>query len=455
MKIYTKLFLILTLFLALSAILILSYYLPLTSYQEARRAVIIQETYHGHLLIPTYNGKPYFTKPPFFTWVSLPFFAIGHFFSFEIFSLRMVSILSYILIAFIIYKLQKKDSLKTLLALFILFSSFRFLSFVYRIDIEPLFIFLVLTSFYFLVQFRNTAKTKYIYLFYFFFALAFLTRGPLHFFLIPSLLLYALIFKDKKIFKLIFFPQGWLIFLIISFPWYILGYLKFGLRVFQEFIFVDLFGRLTGKKDPFYYYPETLLINFVPWFFLFLLKIKTFFRKTLSSVSNQEWLYFSMFGFSVLFLSFTGEKYSKYLLFLFPFVALFISNILLKLYSEKSLLCIGTCFFILNLSAVLIIRSYDLQDLRYKVDLVKVNLPKDKKIVFYKKENPLFIFYLKRPIPIIKEKKKFWKYFRKGYGIFTFEEIKGIIPSLVLPDPYKKKKIWYYYKRKLFPKNQV
>ncbi len=455
MKNYSRFFLIFLLFLALLAILILSYYLPLTSYQEARRAVIIQETYYGNFLIPTYNGKPYFTKPPFFTWISLPFFAIGHLFSFEIFSLRMVSILSYILIAFIIYKLQKKDSLKTLLALFILFSSFRFLSFIYRIDIEPLFVFLVLVSFYFLVQFKNTLKTKYIYLFYFFFALAFLTRGPLHFFLIPSLLLYAFIFKDKKIFKLIFFPRGWLLFLLLSLPWYIFGYLKFGLHVFQEFIYIDIFERLVSKKDPFYYYFEALFLNFAPWFLLFLLKIKTFLKKEVSFLPSQEWLYFFMFSFPVLFLSFTGEKFDKYLFYLYPFVALFISNVLLRLYSKKFLLYLGTVLFILNLSAVLTIRGYSLKDLRYKVDLVRVNLPKDKKIVFYKKENPLFIFYLKRPIPIIKEKKKFWKYFRKGYGIFTFEEIKGIVPSLVLPDPYKKKKIWYYYKRKLFPKNQV
>jgi len=448
MKKYRKTFFIL--FFVLFILLVFSYFLPLLSYQEAQKAVIVQETYYGNFFIPTYNGEPYFTKPPFYTWISLPFYAIGHAFSSEIFFLRLVSILSYILVGFIIYKLQKKDLFKSLLALFILFTSFRFLSFIYRIDLEPLFIFFVILSFYFLTQFRYTSKVKYIYLFYLFFAFAFLTRGPLHFFLIPSFLFYALIFRDKNILKLLFYFRGWLLFIILVFPWYIFGYLKFGPHIFHEFFYTDILKRLVNKKDPFYSYFEALFLNFAPWILIFLIRIHLFFKKGLFSLSGQSWLYFFAFSLPVFLLSFTGEKFDKYLLYLYPFVALFMSDALLNLYSKKFLLGLGIVLFILNFLAIFIIRFSSLEDLKYRIDLIKANLPKKEKVIFYKQENPLFLFYLKKTVPVIKKEKELLKYYKNGYSFFTTEERKELVPSLVFPDPYKKRKIWYYYKKSTF-----
>lgn len=436
------------LFISFFILVIVSYFFPLLSYQEARRTVIIKETYYGNFFIPTYNGNPYFTKPPLHTWISLPFYALGCIFSSEIFLIRLVSLLSYIFLGFIIYKLQKRDSFKTLLTLFILFSSFRFLSFIYRIDLEPLFIFFTTMSVYFLVQFKNTAKKRYVYLFYLFFSFAFLTRGPLHFFLLPAFILYAIVFKDMKIFKLIIFPTGWLLFIVISFSWYVFGYLKFGSSVLQQFIYVDIFRRLagSGEKDPFYLYFAALILNFLPWVLLLLIKLKTLLKKKSSIFSTELGFYFLIFFIPILILSFTGEKFDKYLLFLYPVVSLFMSELLLKFYSQRFLLSFGIVLFILNFLAILLIRYNSLEDLNYKIDLVKANLPKKEKIIFYKEENPLFLFYLGKSIPVVKEEKEVLKYLKNGYGVFTFEEIKTLNPVLVLQDPYKKGKIWYFYK---------
>ncbi|MFN3921943.1 MAG: ArnT family glycosyltransferase, partial [Caldimicrobium sp.] len=139
--------------------LFLSYFLPLLSYQEARRAVIIQESFLNQSLLPTYNGIPYFTKPPLHIWISLPFYGLGILFKNELFGMRLLSILSYIFIAYVIYLIHKKEREKTLLSLLILFSSFRFLSFIYRLDIEPLFILFNLTSFYYLLKYIENPST--------------------------------------------------------------------------------------------------------------------------------------------------------------------------------------------------------------------------------------------------------------------------------------------------------
>lgn len=81
---------------------------PLLSYQEARRAVIIQETFIFHSFIPTFNGEPYFTKPPLHTWLSLLFYALGHLLHKEIFFLRLLSFLSYFAIIYLLYLLSQK-----------------------------------------------------------------------------------------------------------------------------------------------------------------------------------------------------------------------------------------------------------------------------------------------------------------------------------------------------------
>ena len=241
-----------------------------------------------------------------------------------------------------------------------------------------------------------------------------------------------------------------MLFIILVFPWYIFGDLKFGLHIFHEFFYTDILKRLVNKKDPFYSYFEALFLNFAPWILLFLIRIHLFFKKGLFFLSGESWLYFFAFSFPVFLLSFTGEKFDKYLLYLYPFVALFMSDALLNLYSKKFLLGLGIVLFILNFLAIFIIRFGSLEDLKYRIDLIKANLPKKEKVIFYKQENPLFLFYLKKTVPVIKKEKELLKYYKNGYSFFTTKERKGLVPSLVLPDPYKRGKIWYYYKKSTF-----
>ncbi len=124
---FFKRFLLIWLIFLFLCLIIFSYFLPLLSYQEARRVVITQETFLGSLLIPTFNEEPYFTKPPLYTWISLPFYGLGIIFSEEVFFLRFISLGSYVILSCVIYFILKKDPIKTLISLFILFGSFRFL----------------------------------------------------------------------------------------------------------------------------------------------------------------------------------------------------------------------------------------------------------------------------------------------------------------------------------------
>jgi 4-amino-4-deoxy-L-arabinose transferase-like glycosyltransferase len=428
---------------SLMMLLVASFWLPLLSYQEAKRAVIIQETYLSKTLFPKFNEVPYFTKPPLHTWLSLPFYAIGSLFNQEIFALRLLSFLAIGLLLYLLYLFSQRKLSKTLLSVFVLLSSFRFLSFIYRIDLEPLFIFFVFLSIYVFIKYVEKPSLKTSLLFYALFGLAFMVRGPLHFFLIPSILAYGLITKKPNFIKILFQPLGWFLFLIIVLPFYLYGYLKFGPSIFEEFFKVDLSERLYSQKDPFYYYFLALSLNFFPYLLLLLIKIKTL-KKDFSLFKDYPSNFFLFLTlFSVFLLSFTGEKFDKYLLFLYPFFALFLSEILLKLYSEKFLINLSALFYSLNFLAVLLILISHTHNLRPEIELWKKELSPKKEYFFYKKVQPLALFIIKHPIPVVKDLKELSN---NKSGVLISPEILNLgHPTTVLKDPYKRGELWYIY----------
>lgn len=420
-----------------------SAFLPLLSYQEVRRALIVQESFLNRTFIPTLNGEPYFTKPPLYTWLTIPLFALGHIWEVEIFSLRFFSILCYIGTSYLLYLILQRNLSKTLLALLILFSSFRFTSFIYRIDLEPLFIFFTTLSFYFFLRYRNRESTKDALLFYISFALAFLVRGPLHFFLIPAFFLISLLTKEKAIFRLLFFFPGWVSFILIVSPWFLYGYLTYGKEVFQQLLHTDIGERLFTRSDPFYYYFKAFALNFLPFILLLLWRIKIL-RETLREFSSEDKVYLASFIVPLILLSITGEKFDKYLLFLYPISALFFTNILLRLYNEKFLYTLGIVLVTLNLSIIILSNFYHREELLLKTALWKKTLSPKKECYLYREFNPLAPYILKRPCPLLKE--VIPKNNIKTDSILLSPTlINEITPKFVLPDPYKRGKIWYVY----------
>ncbi len=436
---------------------IISYFLPLLSYQEARRALLIQESYLMSFPLQTYNGEPYFTKPPLHTWISLLFYSIGSKLGIEVFAMRLPSLLSYLFIAYILYLLYKKNLSKTLLSLLILFSSYRFLSFVYRIDLEPLFILFNFASFYFLWSYLEKPSTIKILLFYFFFACAFLVRGPLHLFLIPAYLSFALYFKDKDLLKLLFHPLGLILFLALTSPWYVYGYTKFGKEVFQEFLIKDVQERIAQKRDPFYYYIKAYFLNFLPFFILILLKfkeVKAYFKER-----ADKFLKLTLFALFIplILLSLTGKKFDKYILFLYPFSALWMTEILCFLYQKQKKLIFIFVSFLTTLN-FLFITSISLTQSRN----IKTQIPiflhpllnlSQQKLAFYQRAHPLVLYSFKKTLPVLKEREKVEEALKEGYWILSPVLIKDLTYRAVLQDPYKKGEFWYLYKNPLFSEN--
>ncbi|WP_028845651.1 ArnT family glycosyltransferase [Thermodesulfovibrio thiophilus] len=428
----------------ISIIIIKSYFQPIESYQEARKALIVKETSNGSFWFPTYNGVPYCTKPPLSTWISIPFFKL---FSFlengEVFSLRLVSIFCYILLAISLYFFLEKDLNKVILSFLILFGSYRFLSFISRIDLEPLFIlfsFFMICSGYLYIK-KNS--DRYRMMFYLFLGLTFMIRGPLNWFIIPALIIYGLLYKEKKIFNLLIYPLGWLVSCLIILPWYASAYLKFGSAFFDEFLGIDIGDRLTAsEKSPFYYYFKALIVNFCPYFLLLFVSIIKFKQEFLKQLKDKKLGFVLVLALiPVILLSFTGQKYDKYLLYLYPLWSLVFLIMLSKYYSYRFLKNLSLIIFSVTFLAYFIVEIYNLKERSYKIELLKNSIINTHNIVFWEKENPLMVFYYNKPVKVVKNKNELLSYAQKN-KIISPEIIPWSTVEKVILDPYKNEK-WY------------
>jgi 4-amino-4-deoxy-L-arabinose transferase-like glycosyltransferase len=432
--------------------LLQAYFLPITSHQEARRALVALESKHNPLF-PTLNGEPYLVKPPLHPILASPLLLLTSALNLgtdvQIFLLRFLSLLAYVGTSYIVFLLLEKDLRQSLIAIFILFSSYRFLSFALRIDLEPPFVFLCLLSFYLFVKYEKERKSYLIYAFYIVLSLASLVRGPLNLLLILSLFLYAVL-KYKKEAISFLRPHGFILYLFPQALWYGLAYLKFGKEPFQEF-FLDLQTRTAGKGDPFYYYFLSLGLNFLPYLLLLLLKARRFLK-----INHKDLLLYFISSFMpLLILSFTGEKFDKYLLFIYPIFAILLAEILLNLYSERFVFYATFFLFILNLLACSLSYVLQITSLRPKIMSLQKSIPCQERLCSY--DEPVYLFSLlcERKISKCKERKDL------GSALVIMGipcEEKGYQTKLTLKDPYKEKN-WYFCleseKEKLPPKDQI
>jgi 4-amino-4-deoxy-L-arabinose transferase-like glycosyltransferase len=451
-----KIWIFLVLSLLILATLIFSFFEPPSSYQELRRAILVKENIENFKFFQTYNGEPYFTKPPLYTWLASIF--VKPFSSDPegiIFPLRVFSILCYTLLFLSLIEFHQKDWQGAFFSIIVLLTNFRFFSFINRIDLEPLFVLFSFLMFWFsyLYLFKSP-KRLYQYLFYLFLIAGIFIRGPLNLFYLPGLLIYSFFTKDKRALKLILNPLGWSIFIVICLSWYGYGYLAFGKGVFQEFFNIDIKARLVSEaKDPWYFYFNHFLLNF--WFCFLILfylfwKEKIYLKERVLNLfsklrEDKELLFLLTISLApIILLSFTGKKYDKYLLWIYPFFALLISKILIRNFSTSAFL--GRLFlipFLANLIIFGVIAYKNSTTLSDKLQNIKKEIISDH-LVFWQKENPIIVFYAPTPIKVLTKEEELLIFLNQGYKIISEERLNQGRLNKSFLDPYKKV-TWYVY----------
>ncbi len=301
--------------------------------RELHVAQVIHDT--GNWLSPTRNGLVA-SKPPLYHWITA---ALAEVLGIEVIPAlgRITSLLFaagtlYItlLLAHTLFSKDAERSAVIKLTAFILVTTYGFSNMAVTAMVDMCFTFWVSLACYFIL--RRFASTmiemnlrEYDFSYFFFAAgVATLAKGPLGFVLPSAIIFFCIAMKEgvRTAARLCFAPRiGWLIYLLVAVPWYIL--LSFGGA--QEFIDRQIFfenvrrafgGEHIPSGPPWFYLPS-LLSKAAPWSALFLLSLVVARSKSIAARIGNTWFIVVFVGFSIA----AGKRHS-YLLPLYPPMAL-------------------------------------------------------------------------------------------------------------------------------------
>ncbi|MEI9475139.1 MAG: glycosyltransferase family 39 protein [Deltaproteobacteria bacterium] len=292
----------------------------------------------GDYVTPRLNHVVYLEKPPLAYWVTALFFKV---FGENDFSSRLFSGLSAWGCIILVYSIGAfLYGEKTGLYSSAVFSTFLYVFILGRLNIIdiPLTFFVSLAiwgGYRFFAE--DTRRKRWIYLFYFSSALAFLTKGMIGIIFPPAVVGLWLVIQKRwrDVFKLLYLP-GILLFLAIASPWVILVQ-----RANKDFLWTFLikehFLRFAagtyGRVNVFYYLPF-IVLGTIPWLAFF---IQIFWESgkkrvfILNIASHRFLLIWTAFIF--LFFSISSAKMITYLAPVFLPIALILGHVF-KSYEE-------------------------------------------------------------------------------------------------------------------------
>lgn len=306
---------------------------PLLSSGEARASEIaIEMMQRGNLLIPYLNEEILLTKPLLFHWLIIFNYKL---FGVNEFSSRIPSALSGILVVMLVYFLGKKywDKRTGFIAGVLLLTSPLFFWSARCARIDALLLFLVTTALYcFWRGYEKLPESgRWFHGWFLFMGLGMLAKGPVGV-LVPLgvAVIFLLLTGKKQLLKKLNWISGIIIFLVVVCPWYIAIYFlvphhKAGIFFVQQ-IFVWIIGGGNWYKG--YVYIPGLFAGFFPWSIAIPLMLictwKDFrYKRDEKTVFLWTWMLFVFFIFF-----FFGKKANRYILGLYPPVALLLANVI-------------------------------------------------------------------------------------------------------------------------------
>lgn len=342
-------------------LIILSYFflmfgngiLSLTNPDEVFYAQTAREMVkHNSWMTPYLFGQPQFEKPILTYWLLRIAFII---FGVASFSARffpaffaMVGVIAVYFLGLIGFKEEKKAFLSGL----ILMSSGLYIGLARTLFTDlifSIFILLSLLSFFWGYSAGNKKRAGLL-LFFIFSALAVLTKGPLGF-LIPVLAvgIFLLIKGDIEFFFCKSFVWGFLIFLAISLPWYMLMINKYGRSFSYEFFYNDHIRRILQAEhsgnDTWYFYPFSMLGCMFPWS-LFVAGSLIYLPKYLRRKENPFFIFLASWIVAVFIIfQFAHSKLTSYIFPLFPALALIAAHFIIEKIEAKKRIILFISFF--------------------------------------------------------------------------------------------------------------
>lgn len=317
--------------LAVAAIALLFFWglgsVPFLSVNEARRAVTVREMHEaGSWLLPYMNGDLYLSKPPFFYWAGLVSMAVLG--SLSEWSMRLPSALAGALCCVVTYLwgVRQAGRQAGLFAVVFLAANGGFSLFARRSEIEMLLTLLcfgaLLAAWRFIFQGGGRVWSR---LSYALIGCALLTKGPVCLLWVTApVLLYALIYRDARAKAYLCDGWGWLIALALGSSWYVAVSLNQGWGIWASIINEDIVKKIDGQgAEPWYAYLLYLAGDFFPFWLIAFVRPRRFWAMIRARREAAMLLCCSLLP--LLVFSLFTEKHGKYLLPIYPSMALLLA----------------------------------------------------------------------------------------------------------------------------------
>lgn len=312
---------------AFFVVLILGYNLwGVLESSEARYAEISREMLRsGDLLHPRLMGIFHYHKPPvtyIITTLGLKIFGINPL------GVRFFLMAAFLLQIYLVYKISRLlfGGYTKAIASAIIYSSYPIVIIsIMNLTTDAYLNCMELISIYYIIRYYKEKKVSFLYWFYLFLSMAFLTKGPIGI-LIPILVLIGLkiVYGPPNVKWKYHFLFAGLLFFVISFSWFIY-LISENSSFFDYFLFKHTIQRVAEasvfeRSEPWWYYIVFLPLLFMPWPAMLLRKLRD--KKTRKKISHWKilflfWLIIPLFIFSI-----TSSKLVLYILPVFPGIAI-------------------------------------------------------------------------------------------------------------------------------------
>jgi 4-amino-4-deoxy-L-arabinose transferase-like glycosyltransferase len=325
----------------------------LTESSEARYAEISREMYQsGDYLHPRLLGIQHFHKPPVTYYITALGYAIFGVNEYGVRFFLQIALLAQVLLVFLIAQLLYKDR-KLSLAAALIYFSYPVVQFASKnLTTDAYLTTFIFSSIYFFIRYHaENRKLLFLYLFYFFCGLAFLTKGPVG--ILPQLFFAISYVRFNKIRMRFGFHQiaGIVFCIILCASW-------FSILLLESESFLDYFvnyqlvhrvsGNVFNRSEPFWYYLMVMPPLALPAFIYFIDYCFGGFKKEKVKSNLTKLIVIPLVLMFIIF-SASSSKLIFYVMALYLFIAILsarhLTNISLK--KEKAFEIFSLAFAVL------------------------------------------------------------------------------------------------------------
>lgn len=282
----------------------------------------------GDWLTPYRWGRPFYEKPPLLFWI-IAFF-------FKILGIGTVTArlpitffgIGVIIFTYLLGKeiCEEQNKLSLFYSCLILLTTPSMITYGHGALMDIPLLFFILVGIYCLI--KSEQRPSLAIFFGISLGLGIMMKGAMAFVLIFGLIPYIVLRKKWQYFTNLYLYAGLILTVLIVLPWHIYEIFKNGKDFIQEYFVYHTFKRMAqplhstvvNKASGIFFYPVTILLNFLPWSAFLLQSLWKDIKKV--KISNRSALIISWTVTNLIVLTLVRTRLDQYAIIFYPFLAL-------------------------------------------------------------------------------------------------------------------------------------